>query len=105
MQHLEPVPPRLFELTEPISMVNFASPEPNDSMAALGFRTYWDGDFAGRSAPLGRGPAGGTRGPAGRGPGGVGARPLHHLRGGWGAPPHPEGLGDDHTRGGARGTS
>lgn len=26
-------------------------------MAALGFRTYWDGYFAGRSAPLGRVPA------------------------------------------------
>ena len=48
---------RLFELTEPICMVNFSSPEPNDSMAALGFRNYWDGYFAGRSAPLGRVPA------------------------------------------------
>jgi hypothetical protein len=57
MPHPQPVARRLFELTEPISMVNFASPEPNDSMAALGFRTYWDGYFAGRSAPLGRVPA------------------------------------------------
>jgi hypothetical protein len=57
MQHPETVARRLFELTEPISMVNFSSPEPNDSMAALGFRTYWDGYFAGRSAPLGRVPA------------------------------------------------
>lgn len=48
---------RLFELTEPISLVNFFSQEPNDSMAALGFRNYWDGYFAGRSAPLGRVPA------------------------------------------------
>jgi hypothetical protein len=47
----------LFDLTEPISLVNFFSPEPNDAMAALGFRTYWDGYFAGRSAPLGRVPA------------------------------------------------
>ena len=45
---------RLFDLTEPICLVNFFSPEPNDSMAALGFRNYWDGYFAGRSAPLGR---------------------------------------------------
>jgi hypothetical protein len=57
MQHPEPVARRLFELTEPISLVNFFSPEPNDSMAELGFRSYWDGYFAGRSAPLGRVPA------------------------------------------------
>ena len=57
MPHPEPVARRLFELTEPISLVNFFSPEPNDAMAALGFRTYWDGYFAGRSAPLGRVPA------------------------------------------------
>src|SRR4051812_34240328 len=54
MQHREPVARRLFELTEPISLVNFFSPEPNESMAELGFRGYWDGYFAGRSAPLGR---------------------------------------------------
>jgi hypothetical protein len=48
---------RLFELTEPICLVNFFSPEPNDAMAALGFGNYWDGYFAGRSAPLGRVPA------------------------------------------------
>ena len=59
MQHREPVARRMFELTEPISLVNFFSPEPNDSMAALGFRTYWDGYFAGRSAPLGRVPGAG----------------------------------------------
>ena len=53
----EPVARRLYELTEPICLVNFFSPEPNDSMAALGFRNYWDGYFAGRSAPLGRVPA------------------------------------------------
>jgi hypothetical protein len=57
MQHPEPVARRLFDLTEPISLVNFFSPEPNDMMAELGFRTYWDGYFAGRSAPLGRVPA------------------------------------------------
>jgi hypothetical protein len=57
MQPSAPVARRFFELTEPICMVNFSAPEPNDSMAALGFRTYWDGDFAGRSAPLGRVPA------------------------------------------------
>jgi hypothetical protein len=47
----------MFELTEPISLVNFFSKEPNDSMAALGFGNYWDGYFAARSAPLGRVPA------------------------------------------------
>src|ERR1700733_1087200 len=57
MQQPEPVARRLYELTEPISLVNFFSPEPNESMAALGFRNYWDGYFAGRSAPLGRVPA------------------------------------------------
>jgi hypothetical protein len=57
MPHPEPVARRLFELIEPISLVNFFSPEPNDAMAALGFRGYWDGYFAGRSAPLGRVPA------------------------------------------------
>lgn len=57
MQHREPRARHLFELTEPISLVSFFSPEPNDSMAALGLRTYWDGYFAGRSAPLGQVPA------------------------------------------------
>jgi hypothetical protein len=57
MPHPVPVARRLFELTEPISLVNFFSEEPNDAMAALGFRNYWDGYFAGRSAPLGRVPA------------------------------------------------
>ena len=57
MSHPRPVARRLFELTEPISLVNFFSEEPNDAMAALGFTNYWDGYFAGRSAPLGRVPA------------------------------------------------
>jgi hypothetical protein len=57
MPHPEPVARRLYELIEPICLVNFFSPEPNDEMAALGFRGYWDGYFAGRSAPLGRVPA------------------------------------------------
>jgi hypothetical protein len=57
MPHPTPVARRLYELTEPISLVNFFSPEPNDAMAALGFGNYWDGYFAGRSAPLGRVPA------------------------------------------------
>jgi hypothetical protein len=48
-----PVAHRMFELTEPICLVNFFSEEPNEAMAALGFTGYWDGYFAGRSAPLG----------------------------------------------------
>ena len=62
-EELSPMPDRapvarlLYDLTEPISLVNFFSEEPNDAMAALGFRNYWDGYFAGRSAPLGRVPA------------------------------------------------
>ena len=57
MPHPRPVARRIHELIEPISMVNFASPEPNDEMVALGFDNYWDGYFAGRSAPLGLVPA------------------------------------------------
>ena len=57
MSHPTPVARRLYDLTEPISLVNFFSPEPNDAMGALGFSTYWDGYFAGRAAPLGRAPA------------------------------------------------
>src|SRR4051812_24069241 len=57
MQHPEPVARHLFDLTEPISLVNFFTQEPNDAMEALGFRNYWDGYFAGRSAPLGGAPA------------------------------------------------
>ncbi|CAI9414030.1 SCO6745 family protein [Nocardioides sp. T2.26MG-1] len=57
MQHREPVARRMFDLTEPIALVNFFADEPNDEMAALGLGSYWDGYFAGRSAPLGRVPA------------------------------------------------
>lgn len=57
MKHPQPVARRLFELTEPIPLVNFRSDEPNEAMAELGFTNYWDGYFAGRSAPLGRVPA------------------------------------------------
>jgi hypothetical protein len=47
----------MFDLTEPIAAVNFSADEPNEAMAQLGFDNYWDGYFAGRSAPLGRVPA------------------------------------------------
>src|SRR3954463_16034288 len=57
MQNPKPVARHLFDLTEPISLVNFFAQEPNDAMEALDFRNYWDGYFAGRAAPLGRVPA------------------------------------------------
>src|SRR5690348_17275513 len=57
MPHREPVARRLFELIEPIGVVNFSADEPNESMAEIGFPNYWDGYFAGRSAALGRVPA------------------------------------------------
>jgi len=57
MQNHEPVARRLFELIEPIAAVNYSADEPNEAMAELGFPYYWDGYFAGRSAPLGRVPA------------------------------------------------
>ena len=58
MQPSQPaVARRLYDLTEPICLVNFFSDEPNQSMAALGFSNYWDGYFAGRAAPLGLVPA------------------------------------------------
>ena len=48
---------RMFELIEPIAAVNYSADEPNEAMAELGFRGYWDGYFAGRAAPLGLIPA------------------------------------------------
>ncbi len=57
MQHPQPIARILFDLTEPISLVNFFAEEPDEAMAELGFRNYWDGYFAGRAAPLGRVPA------------------------------------------------
>ncbi|MEV8607808.1 MarR family transcriptional regulator [Amycolatopsis sp. NPDC051373] len=48
---------RMFELLEPICLVTFLSDECNEELAALGHRTYWDGYFASRAAPLGRVPA------------------------------------------------
>ncbi|MFJ3670282.1 MarR family transcriptional regulator [Streptomyces sp. NPDC090106] len=45
---------RMFGLLEPICLVTFFSEECNEELAALGHRTYWDGYFASRAAPLGR---------------------------------------------------
>ncbi|WP_406635868.1 SCO6745 family protein [Amycolatopsis sp. WGS_07] len=48
---------RMFELLEPICLVTFFADECNAELSALGHRTYWDGYFASRAAPLGRVPA------------------------------------------------
>ena len=48
---------RMFGLLEPICLVTFFADESNEELAALGHRTYWDGYFASRAAPLGRVPA------------------------------------------------
>src|SRR5882724_12718308 len=48
---------RMFELLEPICLVTFFAEESGEELAALGHRTYWDGYFASRAAPLGRVPA------------------------------------------------
>ncbi len=45
---------RVFELLEPICLVSFFADECNEALVALGHRTYWDGYFASRAAPLGR---------------------------------------------------
>lgn len=47
---------RMFELVEPIATVTF-SQVANEAFLAVGMRTYWDGYFAGRAAPLGTAPA------------------------------------------------
>ncbi|WP_329343304.1 MarR family transcriptional regulator [Streptomyces sp. NBC_00663] len=44
----------MYELVEPICLVTYLADECNEEMAALGHRTYWDGYFASRAAPLGR---------------------------------------------------
>jgi hypothetical protein len=47
----------MFELLEPICLVTYFADECNEELAALGHRTYWDGYFASRAAPLGQVPA------------------------------------------------
>jgi hypothetical protein len=47
----------MFELLEPICLVTYLADESGEELAALGHRTYWDGYFASRAAPLGRVPA------------------------------------------------
>ncbi|MFI1510278.1 MarR family transcriptional regulator [Streptomyces sp. NPDC020597] len=48
---------RMYELLEPICLVTYFADECNEELTALGHRTYWDGYFASRAAPLGRVPA------------------------------------------------
>ena len=47
----------MYELLEPICLVTYFADECAEEFAALGHRTYWDGYFASRAAPLGRVPA------------------------------------------------
>lgn len=43
----------MWTLFEPIHAVTYFSPEARESFAGIGLTRYWDGYFAGRSAPLG----------------------------------------------------
>ena len=52
MSHPQTKIHRMSELIEPIGAVTF-SEVPNEAFLALGMRSYWDGYFAGRAAPLG----------------------------------------------------
>src|SRR2546423_8367420 len=52
-QAMNSVARRMFELVEPIGVIPYSADEPNETMFALGFSSYWDIYFAGRAAPLG----------------------------------------------------
>jgi hypothetical protein len=56
MPHSQAKIHRMSQLIEPIGAITF-SEMPNEGFLALGMRTYWDGYFAGRAAPLGLAPA------------------------------------------------
>src|SRR5580658_801564 len=43
----------LWTLFEPIHAVTYFSPQARDALAAIGLTRYWDGYFAGRTAPVG----------------------------------------------------
>lgn len=49
---------RFFDRFEPIHAVTYFAPECREALDALGFRGFWMGYFAARSAPLGPGPDG-----------------------------------------------
>jgi hypothetical protein len=57
-QSQEPLARRLTRLLEPIHLVTYLSPEPDEEFLTLGVRNTWDCYFAGRAAPLGRTSAG-----------------------------------------------
>ncbi len=48
-----PLARRMFDLVEPVGAIPYSTDEPNETMFALGFTSYWDTYFAGRAAPLG----------------------------------------------------
>jgi hypothetical protein len=50
---MEPNARRLWKLLEPIHVVGYFSPEPIALLKEAGYRGYWMGYFAARSAPLG----------------------------------------------------
>lgn len=50
-----PTARRMFELFEPVHLVTYFTEEPDQELAALGMRNYWDGYFASRGAALGVG--------------------------------------------------
>ncbi|GGR55234.1 hypothetical protein J2S40_002552 [Nocardioides luteus] len=50
---MEPNARRLWKLLEPIHSVGYFSPEPIANLKEAGYRGYWMGYFAARSAPLG----------------------------------------------------
>ncbi|MEI7058971.1 hypothetical protein WBG06_24320 [Nocardioides sp. CCNWLW239] len=54
---MEPSARRLWKLLEPIHAVGYFSPEPIALLKDAGYRGYWMGYFAARSAPLGVVPA------------------------------------------------
>ncbi|GGU38063.1 SCO6745 family protein [Nocardioides albus] len=54
---MEPNARRLWKLLEPIHAVGYFSPEPIALLKEAGYRGYWMGYFAARSAPLGVVPA------------------------------------------------
>lgn len=54
---MEPNARRLWKLLEPIHAVGYFSPEPVTLLKEAGYRGYWMGYFAARSAPLGAVPA------------------------------------------------
>lgn len=58
MQAQETIARRMSRLVEPIHLVTYLSPEPDEAFGPLGLRNTWDCYFAGRAAPLGLAPAG-----------------------------------------------